>query len=127
MPRPLGPVGLRFSVFLVACASNDKNAGPYEWKNNDCPTEEFRAACTDLDQFEGGDQEIFADACEASTPGPACIDGEICVDASCIPEFTDDSASCTAEDTPLDPDLTTRISEVAREVCSGESYGEGTQ
>ena len=127
MPRPPGPFALCFSFLLLACSQADKDKEPYPWKNKDCPTEAFRAACSNLDQFEEGDRELFESACESSTPGPICIEGEVCADAWCIPDFADDSASCTAQDTPLDPDLTTRISEVARESCAGESYGEGTQ
>jgi len=128
MPRPPDAFVLRFStLLLVSCGGSDKEPGTYTWKNRGCPTEAFRAACNDLDQFEDMDRTLFADACESSMPTPSCIEGEVCLDASCIPDFADDSASCTGEDTPIDQDLTRLISEVARESCAGESYGEGTQ
>ena len=111
----------------MACGGTDKDAGPYDWKNKDCPTQAFRAACSDLDQFDDGDRALFESSCEASTSSPFCMEGETCVDAWCIPAFADDSASCTAEATPLDQDMTTRISEVARESCAGASNGEGSQ
>jgi len=113
------------SIVLLACGDSS-DADKARWSaGTECPTQEFRDACDNLDAFSGLDRELFAEACERAERGVDCADGEMCLDAQCIPELTDDSAACLSEAVGIDADLVRRLADMPVETCGGEPWGEG--
>ena len=121
-PIDLAQMGI-LAWLLSGCQPNDAKEG---WETGtDCPTQEFRDACDNLDAFSDFDRGRFADACERASRGMGCADGEMCLDAECIPELTDDSEACLSEAVGIDSDFVAGLADLSVDTCGGESWGEG--